>query len=146
LWEEATRAPLIWVAPGVTKSGAICDQPVDFLTIYPTLCDLAGLPIPDHVEGESLKPLLMNPDAKWEEVAITTHGYKNHAVRTDRWRYIRYSDGSAELYDHDSDEYEYKNLAGNPEFAETKAELAKRLPEENAPMGRVSAKKKGKRK
>jgi len=146
LWEEATRAPLIWVAPGVTKAGAVCSRPVDFLTVYPTLCDLAGLPIPDHVEGKSLKPLFVNPEATWDEVAITTHGYKNHAVRTDRWRYIRYADGSDELYDHGSDEYEHKNLAGNPEFAEIKAKLAKRLPEKNARMGRVSAKKKGKKK
>jgi len=145
LWEEATRAPLIWVAPGVTKAGAVCDQPVDFLTIYPTLCDLAGLPIPEHVEGKSLKPLLENPDAKWDEVAMTTHGYKNHAVRTDRWRYIRYADGSEELYDHDSDQYEYKNEADNPELKAVKAKLAEMLPGKNAPMGKVSAKKKTKK-
>src|SRR5690606_12117428 len=48
LWEEATRAPLIWVAPGVTKPGQVCEQPVDFLTLYPTLCDLAGIDVPEH--------------------------------------------------------------------------------------------------
>ena len=138
LWEEATRAPLIWVAPGVSKAGAVCDRPVDFLTIYPTLCDLAGLPIPDHVEGKSLRPLLANPDSKWDGVAITTHGYMNHAVRTGRWRYIRYADGSEELYDHANDPYEYKNLAAEPDLAQTKAMLAERLPSKNVPFDRKS--------
>lgn len=72
LWEEPTRAPLIWVAPGVTTPGTICDQPVDFLSIYPTLCDLAGLSIPIHVEGKSLRSLLKTVHADWSEVAIST--------------------------------------------------------------------------
>ncbi len=134
LWEEATRAPLIWVAPGVTQPGTICKKSVDFLSIYPTLCDLAGLPIPSHVEGKSLKPLLINTSADWEHAAITTHGFGNHAVRTERWRYIRYKDGSEELYDHARDEYEHRNLATNPEFTRIKQELAKRLPQKNAPF------------
>ena len=55
LWEEATRAPLIWVAPGVTKGGGVCDRTVDFMSIYPTLTDLAGIPTPKHVEGKSIR-------------------------------------------------------------------------------------------
>ncbi len=55
LWEEATRAPLIWVAPGVTKPGSRCDATVEFLSIYPTLCDLAGLPKPDFLEDVSMR-------------------------------------------------------------------------------------------
>jgi arylsulfatase A-like enzyme len=135
LWEEATRAPLIWVAPGVTRAGAVCDRPVDFLSIYPTLCDLAGLPIPEHVEGKSIRPLLKNPDSEWDGVAITTHGYMNHAVRDDRWRYIRYADGGEELYDHDNDPYEHSNLAGISEHTEVRSRLARRLPKTNAPKG-----------
>ena len=131
LWEEATRAPLIWVAPGVSKAGAICDRPVDFLTVYPTLCDLAGLETPDHVEGRSVRPLLVNPAAAWDDVAICTHGYMNHAVRSDRWRLIRYADGSEELYDHDADPYEWTNLAGESKYDKVKAELAARLPKKN---------------
>lgn len=131
LWEEATRAPLIWVAPGVTRSGAVCDQPVSFLSIYPTLCELAGIPIPKHVEGPSLRPLLEDPQASWDGVAVCTHGYMNHAVRTDRWRYIRYADGGEELYDHSKDPYEWTNLAADPAYADVKAELARHLPEKN---------------
>ncbi|MBL7140327.1 MAG: sulfatase [Planctomycetes bacterium] len=132
LWEEAARAPMIWVAPGVAKAGALCDRPVDFMSIYPTLCDLAGLDIPGHVEGKSLRPLLVDPDAAWDGVAVTTHGYMNHAVRDGRWRYIRYADGSEELYDHQSDPYEWTNLASDLACADVKKQLAARLPTKNA--------------
>jgi arylsulfatase A-like enzyme len=133
LWEEATRAPLIWVAPGVTKTDVLCDTPVDFLTVYPTLCDLAGIDAPKHVEGKSLRPLLVDPKAKWDDVALTTHGYMNHAVRSDRWRYIRYGNGSEELYDHENDQYEWKNLAADPAYDKIKKELAVHFPKNNAP-------------
>jgi len=133
LWEEATRAPMIWVVPGVTKGGGLCKRPVDFMSIFPTLCDAAGVDIPDHVEGKSLRPLLKDPEAKWEGVAITSYGYKNHAVRSERWRYIRYADGSEELYDHSKDPQEYTNLAGDKSLAKVKAALAARLPAKNAP-------------
>ncbi len=140
LWEEPTRAPLIWVAPGVTRPGTLCDRPVDFMAIYPTLCELAGLPVPRHAEGRSLAPLLRDPRAAWEHPALTTHGYQNHTVRTADWRYIRYADGSEELYDHRADPYEWTNLALRPEHAATKAALARWLPANNAPhRGRGTA-------
>lgn len=131
LWEEATRAPFIWVVPGVTKPGGVCRSPVDFMSVYPTLCDLAALPSPARVEGDNIKPLLADPAATWKGVALTTFGQNNHAVRTDRWRYIRYADGSEELYDHHNDEYEWTNLANQPMHAERKAELARYLPGTN---------------
>jgi arylsulfatase A-like enzyme len=136
LWEEATRAPLIWVVPGMTQPGGMCDAPVDFMGIYPTLTGLCGLPRPESVEGHDLRPLLADPKAAWNNVAITTFGQSNHAVRSDRWRYIRYADGSEELYDHASDPYEWTNLAGRPEHQEVKTELQKRLPETNAEPSR----------
>ena len=58
LWEEATRAPLIWIVPGLTKPDGVCERPVDFMSLYPTLCDLCGLPRPRHAEGVSIRPLL----------------------------------------------------------------------------------------
>src|SRR5262245_29285247 len=112
LWEEATRAPFIWVVPGVTKAGGVCDRTVDFMSIYPTLCELCGISTPKHVEGVSIRKLLADPRAEWNLPAITTHGFQNHAVRTERWRYIRYADGGEELYDHSKDEFEFTNLAG----------------------------------
>lgn len=132
LWEESTRAPFIWVVPGVTKPGGVCERPVDFMSIYPTLCDLTGIPKPSHVEGETIRPLLTDPSTAWDKPAITTYGQNNHAIRTAKWRYIRYHDGGEELYDHSKDEYEWTNVAGDPANAAVKAELAKQLPKVNA--------------
>lgn len=140
LWEEATRTPLIFVAPkgspGLaqgTTAGTRIEKPVSLLDIYPTLVDLCGLPARSGLSGQSLVPLLADPDAEWERPAITTHGRLNHAVRSERWRYIRYADGSEELYDHQSDPMEYTNLAGRAELAEVQKQLAAWLPKENAP-------------
>lgn len=132
LWEEPTRAPLIWVAPGVTKAGTKCQRPVDFMTIYPTLCELAGIEIPKHVEGSSAISLLRDPASAWNHPAITTHGYKNHAVRTEKHRYIQYADGSEELYDHRNDPYEWTNIASMPASATVIKELKNHLPTHNA--------------
>ena len=138
LWEEATRAPFIWVVPGVTKPGGSCKAPVDFMSVYPTLCGLASLPKPAWVEGDNIRPLLSDPTAAWTGVGITTFGQNNHAVRTDRWRYIRYMDGGEELYDHHKDEYEWTNVATSPDHAELKAALAKHFPLKNLPAGERS--------
>ncbi len=132
LWEEATRMPLIWVVPGVTKPGGICERTVDLMSVYPTLCALAGIPVPAHVEGENIKPLLANPKASWNTPAVTTFGFQNHAVRTEQWRYIRYADGSEELYDHSKDPYEWTNLAGSKDTRKNRSEQAKWLPAKNA--------------
>lgn len=134
LWEEPTRAPLVWVAPGITKPGGVCEQTVDFMTIYPTLCELAGLPIPKHVEGPSAVSLLRDPKSAWEHPAISTYGCMNHAVRTGDSRYIRYADGSQELYNETKDPYEWTNLANRPEANEsTIKKLAAYLPSDNKP-------------
>lgn len=133
LWEEATRAPFIWRVPGLTSPGGVCERTVDFMCIYPTLCDLCGIERPGHVEGANIRPLLKDPRAEWTTPALTTHEYMNHAVRTERWRYIRYAKGGEELYDETRDPYEWTNLADKPEFASIKAELARHLPSRNAP-------------
>jgi len=130
LWEESTRTPLIWVAPGATRPGTVCDHPLDLMTIYPTLCELTGLPIPPHVEGTSAAALLRDPTSPWTTPAITTHGQQNHAVRKGNWRYIRYADGSEELYDHTQDPYEWTNLAQRPESAAMIVALRGHLPKE----------------
>jgi arylsulfatase A-like enzyme len=133
LWEEATRAPLIWVAPGVTKPNSHCDRTVDFMTIYPTLTDLCGIPTPKHVEGESIRALLVDPKAAWDKPAITTYKFMNHTVRTEDWRYIRYADGGEELYDETKDPYEWINRATEADLAGKRKELGKWLPSENKP-------------
>jgi len=133
LWEEATRAPLIWIVPGVTKPNTVTDRAIDYMTIYPTLTDVAGIPTPKHVEGKSIRAVLADPQAPWDENAVTTYLFNNHTVRTEGWRYIRYANGDEELYDEAKDQYEWTNLATKPEYAAKKAELGKLLPTKNAP-------------
>ena len=133
LWEEATRAPLMMVVPGVTQAGTKCHQAIDFMNIYPTLCELCDLPRGDHLDGISMVSLLKDPAQTWERPALTTHGRLNHAVRDNRYRLIRYQNGDEELYDHSQDPMEWKNLADDPRYAETKQRLAKWFPAKNAP-------------
>ena len=128
LWERSTRNILMVVAPGVTKAGSICEHPVSMMDIYPTLMDLSGLKAPGVQEGESLLTWLKNPKAPKKTPALTTYQFGNHAVRSERWRYIRYRDGSEELYDRDKDPNEWTNLAAKPEMVAVKKELAKWLP------------------
>jgi arylsulfatase A-like enzyme len=132
LWERATRVPLLFAGPGV-RAGQVCRRPAELLDVYPTLAELCGLPAPAGVEGRSLRPQLRNPRARRDAPALTTHGPHNHAVRTGRWRYIRYADGSEELYDHARDPREWDNLASSPAHARVKARLAEHLPAVNAP-------------
>ncbi|HIE53560.1 MAG TPA: iduronate-2-sulfatase [Armatimonadetes bacterium] len=138
LWEEATRVPMIWVVPGLTKPGARCDAPVNLMDIYSTLITGCGLPPQEQLEGYDLTPLLQNPRAPWNKPTLTTHGRGNHAVRSRRWRYIRYADGSEELYDHENDPLEWTNLANDPKYAKAKTQLARWLPKEDAPEGPYS--------
>jgi len=133
LWEEATHNILMVVAPSVTRPQQRCSRPVTMLDIYPTLIELCGLRDKPELEGRSLVPLLKKPDAAWERPALTTHGRNNHSLRTERWRYIRYSDGTEELYDHDKDAVEWNNLASDPQHADVKRRLARWLPTKNVP-------------
>ncbi|MCP4849349.1 MAG: sulfatase [Verrucomicrobiaceae bacterium] len=153
LWERAGRTPVMFVVPeGIskalaqgTRSGMRVDQPVGLIDIYPTLIDLCGLQENQALEGRSLVPLLADPGAKWTRPALTTYGRNNHAVRTPQWRYIRYADGSEELYDHSKDPNEWTNLAGQPQHVALKKELAGWFPKKNAP-GAAGSKRKQKSK
>lgn len=132
LWERSTRVPLIFAGPGVAKD-AKCGSPVELLDLYPTLSELCGLQLPEDLEGHSLTAQLRDASAVRKQPAITTHGPGNHAVRTERWRCIRYADGSEELYDMVADPHEWTNLAGEPRWSKVKRELAAWLPKSSAP-------------
>ncbi|TDU70638.1 arylsulfatase A-like enzyme [Prosthecobacter fusiformis] len=145
LWEETTRTSCAIVVPGMTQPGSVCAAPVDYLNIYPTLCEVTGLPLPEHVKGASLVPLLKDPKAAWDHVAICSHGRGNHAVRDAQWRYIRYADGSEELYDHTKDPNEWTNLAGEVGMSDIKTKLATSLPAADSEVPAVAKKKEGKK-
>jgi arylsulfatase A-like enzyme len=131
LWEESTRNVLAFVAPGITRPGGRSPRTVSLIDIYPTLIELCGLPARAGLEGVSLGPLLRDPNAAWPRPAITTYGRNNHSIRSERWRYTRYSDGGEELYDHNVDPLEWENLAGRPQYATIQRELARWLPQVN---------------
>jgi arylsulfatase A-like enzyme len=133
LWARSTRLPLIVVAPGVTHRNTRTSRSASFVDLFPTLNELCSLPQLDELEGTSLVPLLEDPDRPWERPALVTYLQGNHAVCSERWRYIRYADGGEELYDQKNDPNEWTNLASKPEQAEVKAELAKWLPKTDAP-------------
>ena len=136
LWERATRVNFIWVAPGVTRPGSVCNKPVNLLDIYPTLASLTGCEPPaNQLEGNDLSALMQDPEAAWDEATVTTFGYKNYGIRSGRYRYIVYEDGSEELYDHTNDKWEWKNLAGKPQFAAIKQNMRKWIPAHHEPPG-----------
>ncbi len=130
LWERSTRVPLIFAGPGVASRGR-CKEPAELLDIYPTLAELCGLPVASELEGHSLVPQLLDASAIREWPAITTHNHDNHGVRSRDWRYIRYADGSEELYDMLEDPNEWRNLAAHPEHAVVLSAHRKWLPEIN---------------
>ena len=110
IWERDTRTVLMFKAPS-TVPGRSCSSPTQLLDIYPTLLDLCGLPPNAQVEGRSLVPLLKNPDADWNHVAITSYGVGNFSLRDHSFRYIVYEDGAEELYDMQKDPGQITNLA-----------------------------------
>jgi arylsulfatase A-like enzyme len=131
LWEESTRVPLIIVQPG--QPTQTCDQPVGLIDLYPTLLEFCGLPARKELEGMSLAPLMKDPKADWRFSILTTYARENHALRSQRYRYIRGEDGSEELYDHANDPNEWTNLAKNPEHVELIKRFQAELPKTNPP-------------
>lgn len=137
LWEESTRVPFFLVVPGLTTGGEHIERAVDLVHVLPTLAELCRLDVPAAVrarwDGRSLRALLAAPDAPWDQPALTTYRRGNDALRTERWRYIRYADGAEELYDHASDPDEWHDLARDPRTERLRAELATWLPRDPAP-------------
>lgn len=138
LWDESTRVPLIFAGPGVTPNQR-CRQPVELLDVYPTLIELCGLAPRKDLEGVSLLPQLRDSTSVRTRPAITTHNQGNHSVRTLQWRYIRYADGSEELYDVTNDPHEWYNVAMKPQYSSVLAEHRKWLPTTDRPPAPNSA-------
>jgi iduronate 2-sulfatase len=132
--ENDTRSPLILSAPGVGIRGATTEALVEFVDIYPSLAELAGLPLPPHLEGTSFKPLLDDPDRTWKNAAFSQFprgkNMMGYTMRTDRYRYTKWVNrkdhskvSATELYDHQADPRENINIAGAPENKEIIAKL-----------------------
>ncbi|VGO19209.1 sulfatase [Pontiella sulfatireligans] len=131
-YEQAVRSPLIFAAPTQKAKGTKTESPSEFVDIFPTLCELAGLPIPKSVEGKSLLPILEDPKAMVHEAALEQYPRNNslmgYTLRDKRYRYVKwvkmdYYGGERsgpmvanELYDYEKDPLETANLAGNPEY------------------------------
>lgn len=132
LFEESARVPLLVAVPGLKIAGKSSPRLVETVDLYPTIADYAGLKPPPNLAGVSLRPLLNRPTAAWDRPAYTQvrRGTNNNfffgrSVRTERWRYTEWDDGrkGVELYDEKRDPEEHKNLASDPKFAKTVAEL-----------------------
>jgi arylsulfatase A-like enzyme len=115
LWEDGTKVPLIIVGPGIPKN-KVSDQPVQLLDIYPTLLELTNLEPDSKHEGNSLVPLLQNETVNWPHYARTSFGPGNYAIVSEHYRFIQYSDGSEEFYDHKKDPNEWYNEIGNDDY------------------------------
>ncbi|WNJ20649.1 sulfatase-like hydrolase/transferase [Pontibacter sp. G13] len=130
LWERATRTLLMIKAPQVSQSGAKYSGPVSLLDIYPTLVDLCSLQAPPQaLYGHSLRYVLKDSTVEAQRYALTTIRADMHAVRSDRWRYIDYGDGTGELYDLRCDPHEWNNLWGQPFYADVQQKLSTWLPQ-----------------
>lgn len=134
LWEESGRIPFIVFDPRTMKEGGICGRPMDSVDIYPTLLDLCDIKIPLDIDGKSFKRLLKDPNAAWKP-AVMMLQRNNVAIRSERFRYIRYEDGTEELYDHEKDPHEHKNISKNPEMRATIDALGEYIPKEWAING-----------
>lgn len=138
LWEQTTRTPLFIHAPGVSKDGEQTRQPATLTDLYPTLCELTGLSIPEQCTGKSLARQVKEPTDIDDRVSLTSFSFRqdekraSHAVSDTRYRYIHYSDGFEELYDIVNDRNEFNNLANDPKYVEIKERLADRLPKKSA--------------
>jgi iduronate 2-sulfatase len=147
LFERSARAPLIVAGPGVTRNQA-SSRVVQFLDIYPTLAELSRLPAPAGLHGRSLAPLLSNPRADWQHAALTqvrrfvnaaqnptvpgvpaNATFMGYSVRTEKWRYTEWDEGKrgVELYDEANDPDELRNLAADPKYRDTVAEMQRLL-------------------
>lgn len=142
-WRAVTRVPLMisvpeGCAPGLlagTSAGTVCDEPVNLLSLFPTLTKLAGLPEKEGNDGPSLLPLLEKGEADWPHVSITHLGEPgSYGLSANDWRYIHYANGDEELYHIKEDPYEWNNLAGDAAHSEKLIELRKLAPKDFVPL------------
>jgi len=135
-FENDTHAPLLCCSPRQKAPGRHTNGLVEFVDIYPSLCELAGLPLPSHLEGTSFAPLLNAPEQLWKTAAFSQYprggGVMGYSMRTDRYRLTRWlnrdgSEAARDLYDHQNDPQEDVNVAERPENKALVEELTKQM-------------------
>jgi uncharacterized sulfatase len=136
LFEESARVPLVVYVPGKKGNGRSSPRTAELVDVYPTIAQACGVAPPKDLDGKSLVPLLEDPNAKWDKPALTQvtrggpkQGFLGRSARTERWRYTEWDEGNkgAELYDHDTDARELKNLAADAAYASVIRELKPHL-------------------
>ncbi|UII78728.1 sulfatase [Flagellimonas sp. CMM7] len=133
LWEDGARVPLIIAGPGIQKGGR-CGKPAQLLDIYPTLLELTGLKEDSRLEGNSLLPLLRNPQSDWPKYARTSFGPGNYAIVSEHYRFIQYNDGTEEFYDHQNDPNEWYNQIANENYQKLISSHRAQIPKERHPI------------
>jgi uncharacterized sulfatase len=131
LFEESARVPFLVIAPGSKANGQRSTSLVELLDIFPTLCELTGVPAPANLQGQSLRPILNDATVKLHDAAFTqarrgpNAEFWGRTVRTSRWRCTEWDEGKngLELYDHEADPHEFTNLANDPKYASILKEL-----------------------
>jgi arylsulfatase A-like enzyme len=123
------QIPLIVTAPGI-KGGQRRTGLAESIDLYPSLCELAGLPLPAHLQGLSFAKLMKNPQADWKTAAVGRFKYGD-TIRTDAFRFTEYTDAkgrlqSTMLYDHSTDPRENENVVRGNDVAERLAEKLRR--------------------
>ncbi len=133
LWEQTCRVVFGVSGPGLPRQA--CATPVSLIDIYPTLLALCGVPAPSShlLDGIDLSPVLKGEHRERGQPVLTTFGLGNHSITDGRYRYIRYRNGDEEFYDHETDRFEWTNLARDAKFGAAKATLARLLPAADAP-------------
>jgi len=134
LWSASARIPFTVRLPDGANAGTVNEATVGLIDLYPTLVEFCGLPAPrQSIEGISMKGILENPGSGWRRPGITVYEEDQFSVTDGRFRYIRYEDGTEELYELANDPHEFSNRADDPVLAEEKARLKTWKPERWAP-------------
>ena len=131
LWEEATKNPMLISFPGQGERVNIT-IPVSLVDLYPTLAELCTLLVPDSLDGHSLVPLIQDEKYDWPYPAVSTYGQGNHGIRYKNYRYIRYQDGTSELYDLAVDPMEFNNLSDHEDYREIEEMMVAFVPATDA--------------
>ncbi|MEM9328317.1 MAG: sulfatase [Bacteroidota bacterium] len=130
LWRRSKQIPMIWAGPGIEAGSTM--EPASLLDIYPTLADWCGEEVPDHLQGQSVAPILTGEKSTINNAAITTFGPGNHSVYSPEWHLIQYDNGAQELYHLAEDPNEWRNVAGSENELIIR-ELVAKLPAQEAP-------------